>query len=305
MSARRVRLLATSFASVALVVGSLGCRSTPNAPDSEQENPIADAPALLLNEVTVRALAPSVLTHVRADDGDGGLYSAAQVDWSEEVPAIQVRQLHNNSVRIVLNPAFWREHERLIEATVFAVYLDVRKELRPFALARAQALRDHRPPALPRVAETFWQELGLSSARFAYLRDRPDFQSRARALRHQALAWSLARAAVRDLARTTDPQMADVDRRAAEITFDLHGSPAPPLVTALLTAAVESTDPVPSPSALLCPAAKWVALGAEVIEADASFQQRLAESESLQRMVATMLKGLDRLREEGQCAVTF
>ena len=302
MSARRVRLLATSFASVALVVGSLGCRSTPNAPDSEQENPIADAPALLLNEVTVRALAPTVLTHVRADDS---LYSAVQIDWFEGVPAIQVRQLHNNLVRIVLNPAFWREHERLIEATVFAVYLDVRKELRPFALARAQALRDHRPPALPRVAETFWQELGLSSARFAHLRDRPDFQSRARALRHQALLWSLARAAVRDLAGTTDPRMTDVDRRAAEITFDLHGSPAPPLVTAFLTAAVESIDPVPSPSALLCPAAKWVALGAEVIEADASFQQRLAESESLQRMVATMLKGLDRLREEGQCAVTF
>lgn len=301
MSVRSVKAWAAWIAGVVLAAGMPGCHA-PGPPRSDQEDAGADVPSLLLTEVTVRALAPDVLTYIQANDIQS---TAIQVDWSEDISAIQVRQDRNDLLRIVLNPAFWREHERLIQATVFAVYLDVRKDLRPFALARAQALRDNQLPASRAVAQTFWEELGLSPARFARLRERPDFQSRARALRRQALAWSLARAAVRDLALPTSPGTADVDRGAAEATFDLHGSPAPPLVTAILTAAVESPDPKPSPSILLCRAADWVALGARVIEADASFQQRLAHSESLQRTVAAMLKGLDRLREEGQCAVTL
>lgn len=299
MSARGVKALVAWIAGVALAVGMMGCRA-PGAPRSQPGNAGSEVPSLLLTEITVRVLGPDVLSRVQAN---GAQHTAVQVDWSEEVPAIQVRQDRNDLVQIVLNPAFWREHERLIEATVFATYLDVRKESRVFALARAQALRENRHFASRPVAETLWEEIGLSPARFARLRERPDFQSRVRALRHQALVWSLARAAVRDVAGTAELRTADIDRRAAKTTFDLHGSPAPPLVTALLTAAVESPEPAPSPSVLLCRAADWVALGAQVIEADASFQQRLAHSEGLQRTVATMLKGLDRLREEGQCAM--
>lgn len=301
MSARGVKALAAWIAGAALAVGIMGCRASV-APRTQPADAGSEAPSLLLTEITVRALGPDVLARVQANDAQ---HTAVQVDWSNEVPAIQVRQDRNDLVRIVLNPAFWREHERMIEATVFATYLDVRKESRAFAIARAQALRDNRHFASRPVAETLWEEIGLSPARFAHLRERLDFQSRVRALRHQALAWSLARATARDLAGTADLRRADIDRRAAETTFDLHGLPAPPLVTAFLTAAVESLDPRPSPSVLLCRAADWVALGAQVIETDASFQQRLAHSEDLQRTVATMLKGLDRLREEGQCAMTL
>lgn len=143
------------------------------------------------------------------------------------MPAIRISQNRSDLIRIVLNPTFWREHERLIEAAVFAVYLDARKELRPFVIARAQGLRTNQRLASRPLAQTPWEQLALSSANFARLRERPDFQARVHALRRQALVWSLARAALRELAETSDAPTADIDRPAAEMTFALHGSPAP------------------------------------------------------------------------------
>lgn len=278
------------------IMGATGC-SSPRA----QIERAADPEHELLVEIAVRAVAPDILEYTQTNKA---AHPPLRVDWSEAAPIVGVHQDRNGLLRIVLNTTFWAENERLLEATALAAQLNSRKQLRQFAIERARQLHDKtRSPTAP--PDTFWEELGLNGTAFARLRERPEFQNRVHAFRRQAVAWQLARAAARDLAAVQpgepNVETRDQDRFAAQATFELFGSPTPPLVTALLTAASEPAGQEPSPSELLCRAADWIALGLAVLRDDESFQQRLEHSERLQISVDGMRKGLSQLREDGRC----
>lgn len=298
MISRSFTLVAACVVGLVIVMGATGCSSS-----RAQIEGGADPGHELLVEIAVRAVAPDILAQTSTSDPP---HAPLRVDWSASAPAVKLYQDRDGLLRIVLNAAFWNENDRLLEATALAAQLKSRKRLRQFAITQAQQLRVERPQSPSAPPDAFWQELGLTWMAFARLRERPEFQSRVRALRRQAVAWHLARAAVRDLAATSRPaelnvETPDQDRSAAEITFELLGSPIPPLVTALLTAAAESGEEELSSSVLLCRTADWIALGVNVLRDSESFQQRLEHSERLQITVNTMLKGLYQLRQEGGC----
>lgn len=271
---------------------------------AERSDPPCDATSnsQLLVERAIHAALPEVLALIDKREQP----SDRSVIWSNVHTPVRAQRDATGAVFMMLDCAFWQEHERLLEGALLAAELNVRPKLRRFALTRAQLLSANPLSRTASHAEEFWKVLGLDHTQYARLRERPEFEKELDILRRQAVIWSLSRSLPQDLASEIGKPIKrmELDRRAAEISFELHGTPSPPLVTALLTAAVKSDDSAPSDAMLLCQSARWFDIGVGVLQSNDGFRRRLSESESLRKYVNRMLEGIDELHREGSCEMS-
>jgi len=206
-----------------------------------------------------------------------------------------------------VNRDFVAENDRLIEGLLVANRLNLQESFRSFALDRAVALgRAGTDAAVP--VKTFNESIGWSADGFERVRGQAGFHEATGAARRQGFAWLLARVLAQTslpLRQGVQPSIDSVDKRAAQLTFEISGSPFPPLPTGLLTAALERPPADASEASISCAIAAWLAAGVTIMRALPEFDRRLERDSNLRRSMAGVKADMGWLHDRGRCAASL
>jgi len=252
--------------------------------------------------LVVLELWPRVLVAANVDTAATG--TALDVEFvTSGAPFSLSRERAQSGFVLQVNREFVAENDRLIEGMLVANRLNLQDSFRAFALDRAVTLgAAGTDAAVP--ARTFNESIGWSAEGFESVRGQMGFHEVAGAARRQGFAWLLARVVVRTslpLRRGTQPSTDGADLRAARLTFQISGSPFPPLPTGLLTAALEHAQGAAKDESIACAMAAWLATGNAILHALPDFNRRMERDPKLQRSMEGVARDMGQLRDKGHC----
>ena len=298
MATRLANSAAFWFAVIVLSFSPASQARAPEAEPTATEQTDLEPTRLLLLE-----LWPRVLVAANVDTAETG--TGLDVQFATDGPPLALsRENTRRGFVLLVNRDFIAENDRLLDGMLIANRLNLHESFRSFALDRAAALAAADSDAPVRV-RTFNESIGWSAEGFERVRTQAGFHEAARAARLQGLLWLLARVVIRSALplregakRSTDSP----DKRAAQLTFEISGSPFPPLSTGLLTAALEHPRGAAREEPIACAMAAWLATGDAILRALPDFNRRMERDPKLQRSMEGIAKDIEQLRDRGRCA---
>lgn len=253
--------------------------------------------------LVVLELWPRVLVTANVDTAETG--TGLDVQFVASGPPLALSRAGTRPGFVLqVNRGFVAENDRLIEGMLVANRLNLHDSFRSFALDRATALASAGTGA-PVPVKTFNESIGWSAEGFERVRSQASFHEAAGAARRQGLVWLLARVVVQTslpLREGAKQSIDGQDKRAAQLTFEISGSPFPPLSTGLLTAALEHPRESASAESISCAMAAWLATGVTIMRAVPEFNRRMERDPKLQRSMEGVAKDMEQLRDRGRCA---
>lgn len=285
----------------AVIVLSISPASQARAPEAEPmatERSDLEPTRLLLLE-----LWPRVLVAANVDTSETG--TGLDVQFVSGGPPLALsRERTRRGFVLLVNRDFVAENDRLTDGLLVANRLNLHESFRSFALERAVTLGAADSDAPFRV-RTFNESIGWSAEGFERVRTQAGFHEAAGMARRQGFLWLLARVVIRSgapLRQGAKRSIDSPDKRAAQLTFEISGSPFPSLPTGLLAAALEHPRGAASEEPIACAMAAWLATGDAILRALPDFSRRMERDPKLQRSMEGIARDMEQLRDRGHCA---
>ncbi len=281
----------------------LGLLTMSGTLSSTERTAAPEQPDLESTRLVIMEIWPRVLSAANVDTAATG--TALDIEFVKGgAPVLLSRDQGRPGFMLQVNRDFVAEDARLIDGTLLASHLNLRESYLSFALGRVVAKVSSKATTSA-SAQTFNESIGWSAEGFELVRAQPGFRETAAAARRQGYAWLLARAVLErqlPLQPGTKESTESLDKRVAELTFQISGSPFAALPTSLLTAALEHPRDGASESSVSCAVAAWLATGIAVMRELPQFERQLEQNPNLHRSMEAVSADMKQLQERGKCS---
>ena len=281
----------------------LGLLTMSGTLSSTERTAAPEQPDLESTRLVMMEIWPRVLGAANVDTAATG--TALDIDFVKGgAPVILSRERKRPGFVLRVNRDFVAEDARLIDGMLLASHLNLRESYLSFALGRVVAKVSSKATTSA-SAQTFNESIGWSAAGFESVRVQRGFRETAAAARRQGYTWLLARAVLQShlpLQPGAKDSTESFDKRVAELTFELSGSPFAALPTSLLTAALGHARDGATEGSTSCAVAAWLASGVEVMRELPQFERQLEQNPNLHRSMEAVSADMKQLQERGQCS---